>query len=424
MLHAMMWRQGRGDRRAGLARRSVVTGMGAAALAGWRPARAAGMGREIAVGCVFPLTGPAAAIGQESRAGLELAADMINSRPINLSRAGGGRRLGRGGASIRLVFADSRNDPATAASQLIAQESVAALIGDGIGATAARAGIACLTADSLAADRPPHPAAWCFNPFPHEAMFSRAMFACAADLGRRSGRAAKSVALFYEDSPFGRDSSRSQRALAEAAGMRISADIRYRASSASLATEGERLKAANADLLLPSSFTSDAILILRAMHDIGYRPRAIMAQAAGFQEPSFLAVSGALAEGVMSRAAFALDAAAHRPALAAVNRRFRANTGRDLSETAARGFTALGVLADALDRAHADSPAALRAALAATDIAGVRTIMPWRGIRFDAQGQNTLCTPVVQQVFAGRYRTIWPFALATAQAVWLVGLRG
>lgn len=414
----MMRGQGRGDRRAGLARRAFMAGVGTAALGAARPARAA---REIVVGCVFPLTGPAAAAGQESRAGLELAADLLNAR-----KAADPWRIGRGGISLRLVFADSRNDMAVASAEarrLIAQESVTALIGDGVGTAAEQAGMPCLAADSRPAGNASGANAWCFRCFPTEAMFTRAMFACVGELGRRSGRPAKSVALFYEDTAFGRDSSREQRVLAELAGMHIRADIRYRASSPSLATEGERLKAADADLLLPSSFTSDAIMILRAMHDIGYRPRAILAQAAGFLEPSFLAVSGKLAEGVMSRAAFALDIAARRPVLARANQRFRAVTGHDIGEIAACGFTALEVLADALERSRGEGAASLRQALAATDLPGGRGIMPWRGIRFDAGGQNTLCTPVVQQVFKGRYRTIWPFELATAQAVWKVGLR-
>jgi branched-chain amino acid transport system substrate-binding protein len=97
--------------------------------------------------------------------------------------------------------------------------------------------------------------------------------------------------------------------------MQVVADIRYRNTSPSLSTEAQKLKAANAGLLLPSSYTSDAILIMKAMNEIGYKPKAVIAQAAGFQESAFMQGAGALAEGVMSRSSFALDADKLRPAI-------------------------------------------------------------------------------------------------------------
>ena len=47
--------------------------------------------------------------------------------------------------------------------------------------------------------------------------------------------------------------------------------------------------------------------------------------------------------------------------------------------------------------------------------------MPWAGVKFDENGQNTLCNPVIQQVFDGVYKTVWPFDLAARDVVWTVG---
>ena len=262
---------------------------------------------------------------------------------------------------------------------------------------------------------------WFFRTSPHDEMFTKGMFDFLADIGKKTGRPAKSVALFYEDSIFGTDSSNVQRRLAAAAGMTLAADIRYRASSPSLSTEAQKLKAANADVLLPSSYTSDAILIMRAMAEIGYTPKAVLAQAAGFQESGFLQGAGKLAEGVMSRSSFALDADKLRPAVPVVNKLYKAHNNKDMNDNTSREITALLVLADAINRAGSAKPEAIRVALAATDIAGAQTIMPWQGVKFDETGQNTLCNPVIQQVFGGEYKTIWPFDLAARPAVWNVG---
>ena len=204
---------------------------------------------------------------------------------------------------------------------------------------------------------------------------------------------------------------------AEAAGIKVAADIKYRANSPSLSAEAQKLKAADADVMLPSSYTSDSILILKAMNEIGYKPKSILAQAAGFQESAFMTGAGALAEGAMSRSSFALDAEKSRPAIPAVNALYRAKNNKDLNDNTSRDITALLVLADAINRAGSTNEAAIQKALVATDIKGADTIMPWAGIKFDETGQNTQGTPVIQQVTGGVYHTVWPFDVAVQPAV-------
>jgi branched-chain amino acid transport system substrate-binding protein len=172
---------------------------------------------------------------------------------------------------------------------------------------------------------------------------------------------------------------------------------------------------------MPSSYTADAILLVRSLAKMGYQPRAIVSQAAGFQQQAFLDAVGSLAEGVFSRSSFALDTLVSRPAIVPVNARYRARTGRDLSDNASRTLVALQVLADAIDRAGTVDPSKLRAALLETRLDGAETIMPWRGVRFDKSGQNVDCTPVVQQVSGGVYRTVYPFDIAVRPPVWRVG---
>jgi branched-chain amino acid transport system substrate-binding protein len=246
------------------------------------------------------------------------------------------------------------------------------------------------------------------------------MFDFFKAIGEKTGHPVKSVALFYEDSIFGTDSSNVQKKMAEANGIKVLADIRYRANSPSLSAEAQRLKEANADVVMPSSYTSDAILLMRSLNEIGYHP-PIMAQAAGFQEQSFITAAGPLAEGVMSRSSFALDAVKSRPAIPAVNALYRAKAGKDLNDNTARQVTALQTLADAIDRAGSTKPEDLRAALVKTDIPGDQTIMPWKGIKFDETGQNIEATPVIQQIEGGVYHTIFPFDLAVQAPVWNVG---
>jgi branched-chain amino acid transport system substrate-binding protein len=404
--------------------------MAAGALAaGFGHARAA---EDVVIGALYPMTGPSAQAGIDARTAMEITADIINGShnvPVLMGKGGGLDKLG--GARIRLIFADHQGDPQKAraeAERLITQEHVVALTGSYQSATAAtisqvadRYEIPFMAAESSSPSLNQRGLKWFFRTSPHDIMFTQGMFDFYRDIGAKTGRKVGSVVLFHEDTIFGTDSANAQKQMAEAAGIKVLADIRYRSSSPSLSTEVEQVKAANADVVMPTSYTSDAILLMRSMHDVGYTPKAIMAQSAGFAEQAFLDAVGPLAEGVMSRSAFALDAAKARPAIPVVNALFRARSNKDLNDNTGREVTALLVLADAINRAGSTDAEKLRQALIATDVPGDQTIMPWKGVKFDATGQNTLASPVIQQITGGTYHTIYPFDVAVQDAIWNVG---
>ncbi len=412
-----------------VSRRAVLAGVAGVGMAG-ATARRARAADEIKIGAVFPLSGNAAAIGQDAKRALETMADIINGHhdiPMLLGQGGG--LAGLGGAKVRLLFADSQNNPQiarSAAERFITQDGVVAIIGSYTSATAVTISQICnryqipyISADNSSPSLNKQGLEWFFRPSPTDVDFTQAMFDFFAAVGAKTGEKVQSVAIIHENSVFGTDSARLQASLAAAAGIKVLANISYQANIPSLAVEAERLRAADADVLMPSSYTSDAILLVRAMHDAGYKPRAIMAQDAGFIDPAFIAAVGPLADGVMSRSAFAIDAVKERPAIPAVNTLFRASgANKDLNDLTARELTALQVLGDALNRAKSTNNMALREALRATDIKGDQTIMPWAGVKFDDTGQNVKSNPVILQQQNGEWRAVFPFDIATAPPVW------
>ena len=96
---------------------------------------------DVVIGALYPMTGPNAQVGNDAKAAMETAAEIINGKhdvPMLLGKGGGLDRLG--GARLRLIFADHQGDPQKAraeAERLITQEHVAALIGSYQSATAA-----------------------------------------------------------------------------------------------------------------------------------------------------------------------------------------------------------------------------------------------------------------------------------------------
>jgi Periplasmic binding protein len=67
---------------------------------------------EVVIGALYPMTGPNAQVGNDAKAAMETAAEIINGNhnvPMVLGKGGGLDRLG--GAKLRLIFADHQGDP-------------------------------------------------------------------------------------------------------------------------------------------------------------------------------------------------------------------------------------------------------------------------------------------------------------------------
>ena len=82
-----------------------------------------------------------------------------------------------------------------------------------------------------------------------------------------------------------------------------------------------------------------------------------------------------------------------------------------MTESAAGTFTAVLMLAEAIDNAGSIDPQRVRAALLNLDIPGRETIMPWSGVRFDGSHQNVAANGVVEQRVGDALRVVFPSEL-------------
>ena len=415
----------------GLDRRTVLGGalgaLTAAALtAGNGPVR--GQEKEVVIGAIFPLSGSSAQSGVDAKHALETALDIINgSYGFDLPSGKGNGIAGLGGAKVRLVFADHQGDPQKGraeAERLITQDKVVAIIGSfhssvaaTISVTTERYQIPYFSADNSSPSLNRRGLKYFFRAAAHDEMFTLAMFDFLDDM-KKKGKKIETVGLFHEDTIFGTDSSTAQRDAAKARGYNVVVDIKYRANSPSLTAEVQQIVSANPDVLMPSSYTTDGILLVKTMAELGYKPKAMLAQAAGFAEKSLYDAVGDKLDGLISRASFSLDLAAKRPVIAKVNEMFKARSGRDLSDNTSRQFMGLLILADAIDRAKSQDGTAIRDALAKTNIPGEKTIMPWSKVAFGEDGQNLNANPVLLQYLGGKFVTVYPEAVAIASPKW------
>ena len=409
-----------------ITRRNVL--LGASATAALLPLAASADTPEVLIGVIYPFSGASAQQGVDAQKAYEVAAEIINNKyDFDLPMAKDAGLPGLGGAKIRLVFADHQSDPQKGRAEterLITQEKVCAVIGTYQSAVAVTVSQICeryqipfISADNSSPSLHRRGLKFYFRAAPHDEMYSAAMFDFF-DAMKKKGTKIETLSLFHEDTIFGTDSGNAQLKLAGDRGYKVLADIKYRSNSPSLSAEVQQLKAANADVLMPSSYTTDGILLVKTMAELGYKPNAIVAQDAGFSEKALYDAVGDKLEGVISRGTFSLDLATKRPMVGKINAMYKEKSGKDLNDFSSRQFMALIVMAEAINRAKSTDGEKIRDALVATDIPGEATIMPWKRVKFDEMGQNNDADPVLLQYVGGKFVTIFPPQAAVAEATW------
>ncbi len=386
--------------------------------------------KEVVIGFLYPMTGPSAQIGIDALNMIKVAQDIINNDVnINLPLGKGAGLPNLGGAKVRVVAVDHQGKPdigLTEAERLITQEKAVALFGAYMSAVtntasqvAERMGIPFMNADSSSPALTERGFKWFFRTSPHDGTFSQVMFDFMQDFEKRRNLKFKSVAILNEDTTFGTDSAKVQEELAKKYAYAVAARIAFRAGTTSLDAEVGRLKSANADVFMPSLYTSDAILLTRTMRNLDYNPKLLIAQNAGYTDPKFVTEMGKQAEATITRAPFSLDLAAKKPLIPVTNEMFKKlSGGRDMADVSARAFTGFLTLADAINRAGSTEPAAIQKALRETNIPADQLLMPWTGVKFDEKGQNVGVRAILQQIQGGSYHTIFPFDLATKEPVY------
>ena len=386
--------------------------------------------QEVRIGVIYPLTGPAASTGAELKNALELAADIINNgaKVRDLPFAQGGGLPNLKGAKVKLIFADHQGNPqtgATEAERLITQEKVVALVGSynsNVTATASQVAerykIPFLNPESSSASLTARGFKWFFRTTPHDDLFVHNQFDFLKELQEKKGVKIGAIASFNENTLWGNETTKLQAKLAPEKGYNLVKQVTYPAKSTQLTSEVQTLKAANPTLVMQSSYLGDAILSMKTYKELGFTPDMILANNAGFTDTEFIRTLGKDAEYVITREVWCLDLANRNPLIKEVNDLYFSRTKTNFTGNSSRTFTGLMVMADAINRAKSTEPEAIRKALSETNITADHLIMPWKGVKFDENGQNVLGRGILVQIVDGKYNTVWPFNMASREVVW------
>jgi branched-chain amino acid transport system substrate-binding protein len=378
----------------------------------------------IKIGAIYPLSGNAASAGESAKAALEVAVDIINNAHPelgDLTLAKNAGLSGMKGAKVEIVFADNQGTPAAGQNQalrLITEEKVHALIGayqSGVTLTASaiaeKYGIPFLSGESVAANLTERGFRWFFRTTPIASDIAKTYMVFLKEQ-KAAGRKVDSIAIVNENTEYGTSIAKVLREAAKESGFNISIEIPYGANTTDVQSQVLQLKDKKPDVVIFVSYTSDAILYMKTMKALDYRPPMIIGDNSGFSDAAFLKNVGDIAQGALNRSSW--DIGKPGSATFLINEMYKKKRGVDLDDTAGRAMQGLLVLIDAMNRAGSTEPAKVQAALKATDLKPNQLMMGYRGVKFDEKGNNVLASALLIQVQGSRYVAVWPSASAVA----------
>ncbi len=379
--------------------------------------------KTVKIGAVFPMSGNAASAGIHAKAAVEVAMDIINNAHPELGNfplAKNAGLAGLGGAKVEVVFADNQGSPATGQNQalrLITEEKVVALTGayqSGITLTASaiaeRYGIPFLTGESVAANLTERGFKWFFRTTPIATDFAKVYYDFLTDMKAASAKT-DNVALVHDNTEYGTSVAGTITTAFKEKGLPVALDVAYASNATDVQSQVLQLKEKKPDVVIMISYTSDAILFAKTMQAQDYKPPMIIADDAGYSDPSFIKSVGKISQGTFNRSSWSIGAAGSPTAIIA--EMYKKKSGDEMDDTAAREMQGFFVLMEAIDRAGSTDPAKIQVALKATDLKPEQLMMGYKGVKFDDKGQNILASAVIIQLQDGEnYVAVWPKANA------------
>lgn len=387
-------------------------------------------GDVIKIGFLTPLSGNNATYGAQCKAAAQMITDIINEERPELSMAlakeAGITNLN--GAKIELIFADSKGDPTTATSEakrLITEEDIVALTGQftssitkAVAVVTENYGIPLLTAGSSPSLTTAETGLeWYFRFGPNDTYYIRDSFEFIKELNETEDAGINTVALVSEDTEFGANIKIEERRLAEEYGFEVVEDITYSSSATNVSSEVMKIKAAEPDVIMMSSYASDAILYLKTFKEQNYVPKMLLGQRGGFVQTDFLDAMAGDTEYIFTTGGWSADLDNETSKQLIELYKEYTPDGAELSEGHAKDMINVLLIALGINQAGTTEPEALREALRNLDVDTSTLPIPWNAITMDEYGQNTSANAFVLQMKDGVYQTVYPTESAAMEPI-------
>jgi len=374
--------------------------------------------QDIKLGALYPFSGGLALLGDESYRGTQMAVDERNA-------AGG-----INGKKIVLVKADAvdANQAVGEARRLTSVEGVSAIFGSyasGISAAATQvtelAGVPYFELGAVADTITTRGFKYVFRSNATAKSFAERSVESVVKVIApmlKVDPASLKIAIIHEDGSYGTLVGNFQKEEAKRLGLNVVESQPYSAKSVDLSSLVLRLKGANADVVLQTSYQNDTLLFFRQSASAGYKPKAVIGAGGGYSLQETAQALGSAVEGV-----FNVDfpqitmkdsgAPGLKEFVTAYEKRYgiQPRSGHSLvNYVGAKGFL------DALAQAKSTDKDKIREAVLAYRKPVGGNAAGW-GFQFADNGQNQLASTNLMQWQGGKLVTVYPDAVAIAKPI-------
>lgn len=376
---------------------------------------------ELTLALLAPLTGAAAAWGPLQADGFRRAVDTLNA-------AGGIAALG--GARLNLEVVDTETKPEVAASQaerLAQDEGVIAISGCNqsgasivVAQVAQRNTIPFVTgtdADPLITEQGSQ---FSFRVPGTTEVYPRDMLEWVTAMQESTGVEANKVAILSSASQLGETANEFAQQHAERLGFEIVAIETYDTASVGDFTPYiARYQSAGVQTFLGTHDPEPGVLIVRAMKQQNWQPVVLGGMFGTIATTDWIDTVGA--DGNFAYNAFGWSFNSAGLGMDEFSTAFEEQHGTlPSSSFDPPGYAVVSVLVDAIERVGGADRAALRDAIAATDMvpgAGTVPLLQMNGVKFDETGANDRAATFVQMVEDGQTYVVSPDDYAVKEAV-------
>jgi branched-chain amino acid transport system substrate-binding protein len=393
-----------------LNRRRILQGAAATAVIG-APALLRAQPAMVKIGILQPVTGGLAQDGEYGRLGAEIAINEINN--------GGGLKA-LGGAKIQMVFGDARSNPegGTAEVERMQAEGVSAIVGGfaspialAASQAASRYDIPYIVDVGVSDQIVNRGLKNTFRFGPGFGTVTSAALENLVKLNDAAGKPAKTVVIVHEDGLFGSGMAKLLQTQLPPRGFEVLETIAHPTPSRDMSNVALRIRALNPDLVIPSSYYGEFVLLSRTLQQQRIKPKGIYAVLNGAASNfRFVKEFGDAANLVMDCNHWADPRKAKTAAVKAEAEK----GGRFWLYNTPLNYSCVRLLADAIERAGSTDRIKITEALAASTFTD--HIMPYGPTKF-VNGQNMGAAPVNTQVQNGDIKVIFPTEFADAKPV-------
>lgn len=378
--------------------------------------------KVIKIGTLFPLNTP---VGQQCRAAVETAAEVINNKYEGIDVPLAEKAGLLDGYRIVLVHSDHQGKPEigkSEAERLLDKEGVYALIGCyNSDVTLAASFVTerrkkiflCGSADSVSLTR--RGFRYFFRMTSTDETQAAEFIDITNWLNKTENAGLQTIGLIYGNTAVGRNIAEESKNAAEQGELRVAADICFKPGTSDMSNGIRMLRAKKPDIVFAACPGADYAAMVSTMKQINWFPNAVLNYNSGYQDALIAKELGPDAEDFMGSAEYSPEVAPLMPSVTGVERILKSKSDSPFDSISIQEAVALFVLAQGIETAGELDPAKVAEAL---------RIHEWESplsiggkVAFTAGGQNIRAKHIITQLQDGRYRRVYPSDIADTSVI-------